>query len=249
MLNLCLHCGAHRVDRARVGTAETPPPTDTWQPIEHERLLREVERTLDGNRLQVVNEAHALSRDGARYFGLLEVGHGREGDYHLVLGLRNSHDKSFPAAIAVGSGVFVCDNLAFSGEVSLARKHTRYIERDLPRVVEQAFGRLGELRDQQDRRIETYRNAQLDDRDVHDLTIRAVDAQVLPVTTIPKVLDRWREPAHPEHAEDGYTAWRYFNAVTEALKGRCLEKLPQRTQSLHGLLDTACGLQPLTSAS
>jgi hypothetical protein len=28
-----------------------------------------------------------------------------------VIGLRNSHDKSFPAAIAMGSSVFCCDNL------------------------------------------------------------------------------------------------------------------------------------------
>ena len=245
MLNLMLHCGGHEADRREISQVATPPPTDTWQPIEHGRLLAEVERTLEGNRLEVVNEAHALSRDGDRYFGLLEVAHGTDGDYHLVLGLRNSHDKSFPAGIAVGSGVMACDNLAFSGEVTLARKHTRHIERDLPRVVETAFGRLGELRDQQDRRIEVYRNTELADSDVHDLTIRAVDASVLPVTTIPTVLERWREPAHAEHAEHGHSAWRYFNAVTEALKGRCLEKLPQRTQALHGLLDATCGLQPL----
>ena len=246
MLNLMLHCGAHETDRRQIAEATTPPPTETWHPIAHHRLLDEVERTLGGNRLEIINEAHALSRDGDRYFGLLEIAHGEQHDYHLVLGLRNSHDKTFPAGIAVGSGVMACDNLAFSGEVTLARKHTRYIERDLPRLVESAFGRLGELRDQQDRRIEVYRNTKLDDRDVHDLTIRAVDASVLPVTTIPKVVDRWREPVHVEHTEDGHSAWRYFNAVTEALKGRCLEKLPQRTQALHGLLDTTCGLQPLT---
>jgi hypothetical protein len=28
--------------------------------------------------------------------------------------------------------VFVCDNLAFSGEIKIARKHTRFIVRDLP---------------------------------------------------------------------------------------------------------------------
>jgi hypothetical protein len=35
---------------------------------------------------------------------------------HNVLGLRNSHDKRFPAGLVGGSAVFVCDNLAFSGE-------------------------------------------------------------------------------------------------------------------------------------
>ena len=67
------------------------------------------------------------------------MGHAQD-DYGLVIGLRNSHDKSFPASIALGSGVFVCDNLAFSAEVTIARRHTRFIERDLPRVVHTAVG-------------------------------------------------------------------------------------------------------------
>ena len=59
-----------------------------------------------------------------------------------MLGLRNSHDKTFPAGIVAGSAVFICDNLAFSGEVKLARKHTTHITRDLPRLVQSAVGQL-----------------------------------------------------------------------------------------------------------
>jgi hypothetical protein len=40
---------------------------------------------------------------------------------------------------------------------------------------------------------------------------------------------------------EGRTAWRLFNAFTEALKGN-LDVLPRRTQALHDLLDTTCGL-------
>lgn len=39
----------------------------------------------------------------------------------------------------------------------------------------------------------------------------------------------------------GKTAWRFFNAATEGLKGN-LPALPRRTQALHGLLDAECGL-------
>ena len=75
----------------------------------------------------------------------------------------------------------------------------------------------------------------------HDLVIRALDSRVLPVTNIPGVLREWREPRHPEFCEGGRTAWRLFNAFTESLKGS-LDALPRRTQGLHGLLDSACGL-------
>jgi hypothetical protein len=73
-----------------------------------------------------------------------------------------------------------------------------------------------------------------------DTIIQALDAQVVPVTRIPDVLRQWREPRHPEFRE-GRTAWRLFNSFTEVLKGQ-LDRLPRRTQALHGLMDSVCGL-------
>jgi hypothetical protein len=231
------------VDRAKIEKAATPAASDTWVPVPHHRLLEQVESTIVGNGMSIVNEAHALWGEGLRYFGLLEVANGQtHEDYGLVIGLRNSHDKSFPASIALGSGTFICDNLAFSGEVTIARRHTRFIERDLPRVVHTAVGRLADLRGLQDQRIAAYQETELDDQRVHDLVVRAIDASVLPVTQLPNVLSEWRQPRHREFAEDGKTAWRLLNAFTESWKGRNLATLPRRSQALHGLLDAACGL-------
>jgi hypothetical protein len=223
----------------------TPARTQTWVPVPHYRLLEGVESFLGGAALAIVNEAHGLSAGGDRYFGLLQVasvgGDGAsDGDAALVLGLRNSHDQSFPAGLVVGAAVFVCDNLSFSGEVKLARKHTIHIERDLPQLIERAVGRLGDLRRTQEARFTAYRQAKLFDGAAHDLVVRALDAQVLPVTRIPAVLREWREPRHPEFRQSR-TAWRLFNAFTESLKSN-LDALPRRTQALYGLLDAACGL-------
>ncbi|REJ97875.1 MAG: DUF932 domain-containing protein [Planctomycetota bacterium] len=243
MLNLMLHCGAHHADRQEVLCAPTPDRTKTWVPIPHHRLLGLVERTLGDNGFQVVNQSHGLWHEGTRYFGLMEVQNGKaHDDYGLVLGLRNSHDKSFPAGIALGSGVFICDNLAFSGEVTIARKHTRFIQRDLPGLVTQAIGRLVGMRGKQDQRIEAYKSTRINDRAAHDLIVRSLDAQVLPVTQVPTVLSEWREPSHAEFKEGGKTVWRLFNGFTEALKGRNLAVLPKRSQALHGLMDAVCGL-------
>ncbi|MCE5278848.1 MAG: DUF932 domain-containing protein [Planctomycetaceae bacterium] len=243
MLNLCLHCGSRHVERDQIERCPTPTRTDTWVPIPHFRLLEQVEATLTGAGLKIVNQAHAMPHDGLRYFGLMQVtnGHSHQ-DYGMVLGLRNSHDKSFPASLAVGSGVFVCDNMAFSAEVVIARRHTVFIERDLPGLVAGAVGRLGDLRQQQDDRIEAYKATKVTHTRAHDMIVRAVDARVVPVTAVPEVLQEWRRPRHAEFAQGGQTAWRLFNAFTEAVKGRNLEALPRRTQALHGLMDVLCGV-------
>ncbi len=242
--NLMLHCGAQRIEREQLSTVATPERTKTWVPIPHERLYQQVTDTLAGSGLAIVSEAHGLTRDGARYFGLLQVANGTSpADFGLIVGLRNSHDKCFPAGLVVGAAVFVCDNLSFSGEVKLARKHTVHVERDLPQLVERAVGRLGELRRTQEQRFRAYQQRELNDPGAHDLIVRAMDARVLPVTKLPDVLKEWRQPRHPEFRA-GWTGWRLFNAFTEVLKGN-LDQLPRRTQALHGLMDTACGvLQP-----
>jgi hypothetical protein len=241
-LDLCLHVGGAVAEREAVAKVETPAATDSWHPIPHIALLDGIQKTVERSGLHVVNEAHALAHEGQRYFGLLQVANGSNPeDYSLVLGIRNAHDKSIQAGLALGSQVFVCDNLAFSGEVVIGRKHTRFIERDLPSLIESAVGRVGEMRRSQDARIETYKRFDLSESQTHDLLIQALDARVVPVTRIPEVLKEWREPSHPEFAKEK-NAWRLFNAFTEVLKGSSLFNRPVASQALHGLLDTVCGV-------
>ena len=241
-LDLYIGGGDNSVDRGALEAVATPPDTDSWFALPHHRLLDQVDRTLQSSGLKIVAERHVLAREGQRYFGLLQVSDGSEKDYSLVIGLRNSHDKSIVAGLAVGSGVHVCSNLAFSSEIVIERKHTRFAGRDLPALVESAVGRLGDLRRSQGERIDAYKRAELTDAQAHDLIIRANDARVVPVTRIPDILTEWRTPRHLEFAQQGKTAWRLFNAFTETLKDSSLFKRPVATQALHGLMDTVCGL-------
>jgi hemin uptake protein HemP len=238
--NLCLHCGGQKVERKEVQLVPTPRSTETWTPIAHLELVTQVERTLKSNGLFVGTQAHSLSHNGNRYFGLMEILREETAeDYCWVLGLRNSHDKTFPAGIVAGSQVFCCDNLSFTGEVKLARKHTTHIARDLPRLVQSAVGRLMDRWHHQDTRLATYKVTEIADRTAHDLIVRAVDVGVCPNKLVPRVLHEWREPFHEAFARRN--AWSLFNAFTEALKGNLIE-LPRRTEALHGLLDTHVGL-------
>src|ERR1017187_797642 len=142
-LNLMLHTGARAVERSQLALVATPHRTSTWVPIAHDRLLMGVIESLESNHLTVVNEAHGVTTDGARYFGLLQIANGHNADdFGMVIGVRNSHDKPFPAGLVVGASVFVCDNLSFSGEIKLARKHTVFVERDLPQLIHRAMGQL-----------------------------------------------------------------------------------------------------------
>ena len=246
--NMILHCGAGFLDREEIDKIETPKATQSWTPIPHGRLIDEVKHALVGETIEVTEEAHSTTKDGQNYFGLLQVSNrSRNDDFAYVVGLRNSHTKRFPAGLVIGARVFVCDNLSFSGEISVARKHTTHILRDLQGLTCKAVGFLAAKWLDQEKRIEAYRNYKVTEMRAHDLTIKALDARAITVTQIPAILHEYREPRHQEFAER--TAWSWFNCVTETLKETSMFALPARTQALHGLLDHQCGLLDNLAAS
>lgn len=240
VLNLSISAGSREVTLDAVREIATPRSTRTWTPIPHGLLFDRVTRALGRRDLQVTQDVHAVSHDGNRYFSLLQVASERDQDYSLVVGLRNSHDKSFPAGLVVGNGVFVCDNLMFSGEIRLARKHTSRIRRDLPRLITEAVGKMHDARHRQDERIDAYKGREISDLEAHDFVIRALDAQAISTRQVKPVLQEWREPRHPEFKPR--TAWSLFNAFTEVGKENNLFSRPRSSQILHGLMDLTCSV-------
>jgi hypothetical protein len=249
-LNLCLHCGSRSVDRQFLGTVQTPSGTETHRPISHLELVTTVEAQLStvGN-MRIVNETFGVTADGMEMFGLLQVANGVSTgtDYAYVLGLRNANNKKFPAGVCVGSGVFVCDNLAFSSEIVLARKHTKEILADLPALVGTAIGKLADHWLDQNARIEAYKKIELTNKEAMVLIMEAgLEEEVFPWTKGYDIWQEWKAPKHPEFKER--TLWSLFNCVTENLKPRkeskatSLWSLPNRTGRLHLLCDAKAGL-------
>jgi hypothetical protein len=239
-----LHCGAYAVEREKVAEVATPERTDSWVPIPHIEAIDLACNSLREHGYSIVSEAHGLSHEGARYFGLFDLA-GTDGaslDHTMVVGVRNSHDKSFVFGLSCGAHVFVCDNLSFSGEVKVARKHTSRIVADLPRLVHGAVGLLGDLRRTQEQRFIRYKEVEISNPTANDLLVRAMEARVLPVTKLPLALQEWKHPRHEEFRQAGPTLWRLYNSITEAIKGR-VEPVRLATPAIHGLFDSAAGFE------
>jgi hypothetical protein len=246
MNGLMLHCGGHQVDLQNVREVDTPLPAGAHYPIAHASLIDNVQAAMMDHGMQITEQAHAITKGGMAYFGLMSVtpeDADPDSDHGMVVGMRNSHDKTCSAGLALGHRVFVCDNLCFSGEVRLARKHTRNIMTDLPGLIVQAIGMLTSVRMEQEERIGHYKEFSFDsDIDVHDFLIRSVDAGVVSNARMRKVLEEYRKPSHEEFIEGGPTAWRLLNAYTECQKGTNLFQLPRVQRRLQGMLDLETGL-------
>lgn len=232
-MTLLLHRGSTVVDETSLAGVETPAATATWTPVPHATLLETVVAAVESAGLSVLEKSLAIGKGGARFFGVLTLA-GSHDDYAATIGLRNSHDCTLGAALALGSRVFVCDNLAFHSEVVIKTRHTARVMERLPKVVSDGVARLSQRREWQDQRIASYKaRAVSDERHLHDLAMRMYRARAIPATAIVKVVEEFESPTYEAFAD--WNLWSLFNAATHVLKGH--GDLQPRTQRLHGVLD------------
>ena len=243
-MGLVLHCGAHEATLQEVQQVVTPEPQDKWFPIDHNEFVNHTTSALVESGMEVVDQKFGLWKGGDRFFGILELKSDRS-DYTTIVGLRNSHDKKFRASLACGNRVFVCDNLSFSGEIVVGRKHTTNILRDLEQLTMKAVGKLSLAKVAQETRIDTYKDTPVTDAEADHLIMQAFRARAINVQRIAKVNQAWRNPEFDDFKER--TAWSLFNAFTSALSGAVIGNF-QSTPALHGLMDTHCGV-PLAQAA
>ena len=212
----------------------------SYQPISHNLLIDKTRKHLTNGGFEVVDECHNLARQGKRYFGLFEVTHPtRENtERGTIIGLRNAHDKCFPAGLCAGDAPFVCDNLIFTNSVKLARRHTKHILSELDQVIARTLGKLFTFWGGQDQRIDSYKAFELNNPQVNDLVIRAYKAGAISKTKVVDVVNQWEKSDHPAFWDRNMNS--LYNAFTEVYKGN-LVALPQRSDALHSVLDSEVG--------
>ncbi|HVA79355.1 MAG TPA: DUF932 domain-containing protein [Candidatus Binataceae bacterium] len=233
---LMLHRGAEDIDYDGLRQLDTAPATATHVPIPHFRVVDLIRTTLGMYGHEIVGECHGTTEDGLRYFGLLSLRSTYTG-YEDTVGLRNSHDRSFPVGIGFGSRVFVCDNLAFVADQVIKRKHTTNLKRDLPGIIGELIEPLALHREAQHRTFERYRGTLLSDQQADHAVLNMYREGIVNLQRVPDVLKEWEAPTFAEF--DQRNAWRLFNAATFTLTGRVVEN-PNATPRLHKVIDGIC---------
>jgi len=214
---LVAHCGAHKVTRDQLRELPVPEGTKTHQPLSHYGIVEVLEEALTFRYLKVVREEYAVSQDGMKMFGIMELNSEFRG-CRFSIGMRNSNDKSMRLALTVGYRVFVCDNMAFSGDFTpLSHKHTSNLQ--LQDAVSIAVDRIHRSFTPLRKKVETMRDLTLNERTVKLLIYEAfMDRKVkgLPRHLMPLVHDHYFNPKH--EAFYPRNLWSLSNAFTSAFK-------------------------------
>lgn len=206
---LLAHTDSACMPRADLVTIPTPPSTKTWQPVPHTTLVDALSEELDKRGIDIKREQYAVSHDGAKLFGTLDLNYGDNGEYGAALGLRTSNNKSMSIQIAIGRRVFVCDNMSFKGDmIALARKHTSRL--DLPYELGQAIDRYERGIDAMDKRIGELKSRAFGTVDAERFIFNQFDKQVLPIRLFHPLLESYRQIKH----NGTVTHWQLHNCFT-----------------------------------
>jgi len=220
---LVAHVDAEKISREQLALVPAPPGTATHQVIPHVEVVNAIVETLGFRHIGVHREEYAVSRDGNKLFGLMELEHTFEG-CRFALGIRNSHDKTMRLAMTVGYRVFVCDNMAFNGDFSpLLAKHTKNF--NLNRALSAGVDDMQRNFEPMVKAVEKWRGSQLTDVTARLIIYRAfIESQL----DVPRHLAR---DVHELYFNSQYeeflprTLWSLSNAFTSAFKE--LEPIPQ----------------------
>lgn len=236
MEGLMAHCGAQLIGRQDLIALPTPESTLTHSVVPHGKIVEALIESLGFRKYQVVRDQYAVTKDGMRMFGVMEINEDNS-EVRFAIGIRNSHDKSFALGLTVGYRVFVCDNLCFNGEFSpVTRRHSKNF--DYVEVVGGAVDKMQRNFAPMVRQIDAWKGFELPDIQAKNVIYEAFIAGGLEV---PRHLARvvhqnYFEPKHPEF--EPRNMWSLSNAFTESFKQLDPVPMMQATARLAPFLAT-----------
>jgi hypothetical protein len=205
-----------KITRQELQSVPVPHGTSTHQPLPHHQIVEALLETLGFRRIEVVRDEYAVSRDGMRMFGVLDLELGITG-VRFSIGIRNANDKSMRLAMCIGYRVLVCDNMAFHGDFTpVLAKHSKNFS--LIDAVSIGVDRMQRNFEPLAGHIELARQAPLTDAAAKLIIYQAFVEGSLQV---PRHLARTvhQNYFHPTHEDfEPRTVWSLSNAFTSTFK-------------------------------
>ena len=212
-----LHCGGTPATRPELDLIVMPDKTETYCPISHYELANRIV-TVSQDMLSdyvMIGESYGIARNGNQLFAVLNF-KGESNEMAMSIAFRNSYDKSLAFGLAFGAQVFVCDNLAISGDIVVMKKHSKTILDTLDDIIianifraRQAYQKILFDSDKLKRRP-------LLDNQAFGLMGLLFGKDLVSPRQLTKLRQEWTAPSH--EAFHDRNAWSFLNGYTECLK-------------------------------
>ncbi len=232
MKGLMLHQGGIEVGLPELQAVPLPQKTDSYQPVAHADLAMNLQRVasdlLRGYTFDHSN--YGLNKEGQQMFGIHTFRNGSD-EMGMSIGFRNSYDKSMSVGIAIGASVFVCDNLALTGEVTVMKKHTLNVLIELEEKIVTTIYRSKNnftniLEDSEKMKV-----LNLSDDNAFKIMGLLYGHKVVSPTQMSVMNREWANPVYDDFAPRNL--WSLYNCANSALKSSPHNKIMEKHIALH----------------
>jgi len=229
-------------------SAPVPARTETYSPIPHSYFINTIREQIEVAGLRVTSNRVYTNRNGNKLVGFTSVKYrGIETDpdfgLEMMLGYKNSYDKSMAAGIAAGLNVMVCGNGVVDGDMlSFRRKHTGSIQEELTEKTQEAImamrGGFGPLVLE----IDIMKDYQLNQKQKAELMgIMYFEEEMVTPNQLSIIKKEMKESPNFR----GNTLWDLYNNVTESLKTSHPLNHIEDHQNLHKFMCDVAGISSL----
>ena len=228
-----------------------PKPTDTWHPIPHADVVKVVEELVQERGWAFARDGSnrfslAATTNGSKFFGVTDIVIPQisgDSEFGLALGFRQSYNKTVALKVAVGTNVFVCDNMMITGDIMVRREHTVHI--DARAVVNQLLDRVPEASKSTSKWFSQLRHVKMGRAEGVDFLANCVEAGALPMVDFMEARSVFLgttdspDPAfHPAHMG---TLWAAYQSVTLTWKHHSLLRNQNYSASLNEVIKPMLG--------
>lgn len=222
-----------KVTRNDLAFMPTPPALGSrHKPYSFADFTNKVVSSIERHGLAVKDEDFAITKDGMRLFGLINVRKPctdvipfgsnvapNKAPWNLVIGLRGSHDQKISRGIALGSQVLVCSNLCFHGNLgNWATRQTTNIDDRIPALIDDAIGQIQPAFSSLTVDFDRFNSTRISRDQGDNLLVSIFRAGGFSSSQLGRAINEWETSSIAEHSQNGRNIWWLFNAATQSLK-------------------------------
>jgi len=208
----------YRQSYERAMAALVPARTETYSPVSHTQVLDAVNSNLVTNNLNIIGRRMYLNGFGTKMVGFMDIETeiGKQHGLKMMLGYRNSYDKSMSVAFVTGATVWICGNGLIGGDVlTFKRKHTGNVLEEMNERIQIGVDRMREDFGRLNLEVNVLKEFSLTPRQKAEvLGVMYFERNLVTPTQLSVIKG---ELTGSEHFKED-NAWSLYNNVTESLK-------------------------------
>jgi hypothetical protein len=230
-----MHKGGELITRDQLDLIPMPEPTESYVPVSHYHLADKF-LTISQDILRdyvLIGENYGVARRGNQLFAVLKF-KSEKSDMGLSIAFRNSYDRSMAIGMAIGATVFICDNLALSGEIVVMKKHTKNVWTELEETAIATIYKSQKNYEQIAADAEAFKALPMENTEAFQLMGVLFGNNIISPRQMTVLKSEWLRPSFEEFRPRNL--WSFYNAGTESLKSSPPNSIMEKHVRLHNTI-------------